>query len=536
MRRIFLALVLAALGALPPALGQGIYQQNQFLAGPTSGSGFPSPRVIIGGDLPNPSASTLGGVQSLTCAANSWLSSISIAGVPACTQLPAFTGDTTTSAGATVTTTGKVNGVSFTASPSVDTTPVVTAANTSVWTGLPNCASALQYSTSTHQFACGLAGAPTDPQGRVTLTSGTAITTTDVLGALVHYYTPAPGQYLPITLDGVNFVMMKFYESSQATTDAVKSPAAVANNSVYDILGWLDSSTVTVTIASPAVVTWTANGFRAGAAFTCTTSGTLPTGLTASTPYYVISAGLGANSYEFSATAGGSAINTSGSQSGVHTCTTIRTTRGPAWTSDTNPGTGAGTSERDFTTAFPTNKVAVTNGPAANRGIVLGCVRSNGSAQLMDSVLFRWVSNVYRAVPRNMAATDATASWNYTTAQYRYANGNANNAIDFLQCMSGGLLLADASGNSSNSNVGPIQVTGIGIGQVTVNNANHWSVQNSPTAGSVLPTQAHYAGYPGLGRTFAAWLEYSAASGTTTWYSNLSPGVTQTGISGSINN
>lgn len=39
--------------------------------------------------LPNPSASTLGGVQSLTCAANQWLNTISTAGVPACAQ-PAF--------------------------------------------------------------------------------------------------------------------------------------------------------------------------------------------------------------------------------------------------------------------------------------------------------------------------------------------------------------------------------------------------------------------------------------------------------------
>lgn len=39
--------------------------------------------------LPNPTASTLGGIESLTCSANQWLNTISTSGVPACAQ-PAF--------------------------------------------------------------------------------------------------------------------------------------------------------------------------------------------------------------------------------------------------------------------------------------------------------------------------------------------------------------------------------------------------------------------------------------------------------------
>jgi len=52
-----------------------------------------------------------------------------------------------------------------------------------------------------------------------------------------------------------------------------------------------------------------------------TTTGALPTGITAGTTYYVIAAGLTANAFEVSATRGGSAVNTSGSQSGTHTAT-----------------------------------------------------------------------------------------------------------------------------------------------------------------------------------------------------------------------
>lgn len=79
------------------------------------------------------------------------------------------------------------------------------------------------------------------------------------------------------------------------------------------------SATITVTIATPGVVTWTGHGLVANDAVKFKTSGALPTGITAGTTYYVRSTGLTANTFQISATAGGSAINTTGSQSGTHT-------------------------------------------------------------------------------------------------------------------------------------------------------------------------------------------------------------------------
>lgn len=77
--------------------------------------------------------------------------------------------------------------------------------------------------------------------------------------------------------------------------------------------------TFTVTIASPAVFTFTSHGLTENDSVQFTTTGALPTGLVASTTYYVIAAGLTANTFRVSATYGGSAVNTTGSQSGVHT-------------------------------------------------------------------------------------------------------------------------------------------------------------------------------------------------------------------------
>lgn len=76
---------------------------------------------------------------------------------------------------------------------------------------------------------------------------------------------------------------------------------------------------VTVTVATPAVFSFAAHGLVAGDQVKFTTTGALPTGLTAGTVYFVIAAGLTANAFEVSTTSGGSAVNTTGSQSGVHT-------------------------------------------------------------------------------------------------------------------------------------------------------------------------------------------------------------------------
>lgn len=76
--------------------------------------------------------------------------------------------------------------------------------------------------------------------------------------------------------------------------------------------------TATVTIASPGVITCTAHGLTVGRRVGFTTTGALPTGITASTIYYVQSVPT-ADTLTIAATIGGAAINTSGTQSGVHT-------------------------------------------------------------------------------------------------------------------------------------------------------------------------------------------------------------------------
>lgn len=95
-------------------------------------------------------------------------------------------------------------------------------------------------------------------------------------------------------------------ESNDVSTE---TPGAVADK----------TSTVTMTIASPGVVSWAAHTLQNGDQVRFTTTGALPTGVTAGTTYYVIAQAAG--TFQIAASLGGSAIVTTGSQSGTHTAT-----------------------------------------------------------------------------------------------------------------------------------------------------------------------------------------------------------------------
>ena len=85
--------------------------------------------------------------------------------------------------------------------------------------------------------------------------------------------------------------------------------------------GWagptVPKGTATMTIASPCVVTWPATAPPADTPCVLSTTGALATGLTAGTVVYCKSPS--GSTSNLAATPGGAAINTSGSQSGVHT-------------------------------------------------------------------------------------------------------------------------------------------------------------------------------------------------------------------------
>jgi len=91
---------------------------------------------------------------------------------------------------------------------------------------------------------------------------------------------------------------------------------------IYEIA---DDKEVTLAVASPGVVGWTAHGLPVNAAVKFSTTGTLPAGLVAGTVYYVETV-VDVDNFNVSATPGGAQINFTVSESGTHTGQSVLTT------------------------------------------------------------------------------------------------------------------------------------------------------------------------------------------------------------------
>ena len=126
---------------------------------------------------------------------------------------------------------------------------------------------------------------------------------------------------IPVGFDYFTTGIVSPYAGCTAPTGFLLCDGSAVSRTTYAALLAViaPSGTFTVTLATPAVFSQTAHGLIAGDKLHFTTTGALPTGLATNTDYFVISAGLTSNAFEVSATRGGAAVNTSGSQSGVHT-------------------------------------------------------------------------------------------------------------------------------------------------------------------------------------------------------------------------
>ena len=94
----------------------------------------------------------------------------------------------------------------------------------------------------------------------------------------------------------------------------------VLDQLMYNVNSY-STATVTVTIAAPGVMTWTAHGFVSGQKLQLTTTGALPTGLSANTTYWITV--VDENTFKLSTSLANAQaatfITTTGSQSGTHT-------------------------------------------------------------------------------------------------------------------------------------------------------------------------------------------------------------------------
>jgi hypothetical protein len=113
----------------------------------------------------------------------------------------------------------------------------------------------------------------------------------------------------PETTEQENALIASGY--NVVTSGFAQASRVVMTATIQSLIG-----TATMTIASPAVITRSSHGLTNGSLVYFTTTGALPTGLSPNVNYYVINSA--ANTFNVSLTLGGTAINTSGTQSGTH--------------------------------------------------------------------------------------------------------------------------------------------------------------------------------------------------------------------------
>jgi len=267
-------------------------------------------------------------------------------------------------------------------------------------------------------------------EGRLTLTTGTPVTTSDVTGAGTLYYTPYTGNRVAL-YSGSAWALYTFAERSLALT--------LTSGVNYDVFLWNNSGTIT-----------------------------------------------------------------------------LETT---AWTNDTTR-----------TTALVyQDGVLVKSGSTTRR--YLGTIRASGSNTTEDSYAKRFVWNYRNRVARPVKVLETTNSWNYTTATWRQANAAAANQIAVVAGQAEDALLLTVGAEALQTGGSVIRVA---IGEDSTSTpstsaigrafATGASSQFGPTATGIF--------LPAVGYHYYAWLEWSTAAGTTTWYGDNGGTDTQSGIVG----
>ncbi|HEX7796064.1 MAG TPA: hypothetical protein VF456_17000 [Vicinamibacterales bacterium] len=208
---------------------------------------------------------------------------------------------------------------------------------------------------------------------------------------------------------------------------------------------------------------------------------------------------------------------------------TLRCTRGPAWSSDTARGTGAGTTELEFVNGILMNKNAITNGPGADRGTYVGTIRTNGTATVdvifggtgaaggESTIVGIW--NMYNRRLASLINFDNTDTWTYTTDTFRVRNNNNNNKIQFVIGWQGDGIDATNLAYASNTTVQVYFVAGVGVNSTTAAaTGSATGSARSIGSGQLMSLVGKYAGMAPLGFGYVAPLERAQASGTCTFY------------------
>lgn len=196
-----------------------------------------------------------------------------------------------------------------------------------------------------------------------------------------------------------------------------------------------------------------------------------------------------------------------------------------AWTNSTTRATALTTQDGIY----------VKTGDTTRR--YLGTYRTTGTiGQSKDSVDNRLLWNYYNRVTRPVYVTDGTDTWNYTTAAYQQANASAANQIGIVIGVAEVPVNLTVIGTASNTSANVLFAVAIGEDSVTTPVTNQIGRSTrTQVVNQTMLTTASMTRTPAAGYHYYAWLEYSAATGTTTWRGDGGDAtILQNGISGTM--
>lgn len=169
----------------------------------------------------------------------------------------------------------------------------------------------------------------------------------------------------------------------------------------------------------------------------------------------------------------------------------------------------------------------------------LGTFYASGTNQCTDNSGIRGLWNQDNRVVRVLASKDTTNSWTYTTAAFREINAGTTPGISRVNVVSGDSATSVSLHSLSvvsNSNATVVIVTAaIGLDSTTARATD--SINDNAAASTTtgaMSIQAIYSGIPGVGLHVLSQLEFSAATGTTTWYGDTGLALIQTGMNGTV--
>lgn len=160
----------------------------------------------------------------------------------------------------------------------------------------------------------------------------------------------------------------------------------------------------------------------------------------------------------------------------------------------------------------------------------LGTIRTTGTTTIEDSLTKRFVWSATSRVSRPMRAIEGTDSWTYSTDSWRQANGNAANKVEYVAGLALDAVAALVIANNSGDGALVRRSTSVGVDSFTV----AAGLFSSAIGLITLTNQAHYAGIPGLGYHYLAWLERGNGNTTATWYGDFGGTHMQSGIQGTV--